>query len=111
MDMKAIKKLLMGESGKTISDADRQRVMNMLGKSGAKKKKSIIEKQMDIVMPGQQTMNKGGKVAPKKMMGGGAAKKARKMRGGGGVAPKKMRGGGAAKQVSPRKLMAMGLIK
>jgi hypothetical protein len=33
------------------------------------------------------------------------------MRGGGGVAPKKMRGGGAAKQVSPRKLMAMGLIK
>ena len=55
--------------------------------------------------------NKGGKVSSKKMMGGGAAKKARRMRGGGGVAPKKMRGGGAAKAVSPRKAMAMGIMR
>ena len=33
------------------------------------------------------------------------------MRGGGGVAPKRMRGGGAAKQVSPRKAMAMGMMR
>ena len=56
-------------------------------------------------------MRGGGATAPKKMMGGGAAKQARRMRGGGGVAPKKMRGGGAAKQVSPRKAMAMGMMR
>tara|TARA_R110002050_G_scaffold1834_3_gene11671 strand:- start:1196 stop:1414 length:219 start_codon:yes stop_codon:yes gene_type:complete len=56
-------------------------------------------------------MRSGGKVAAKKMMAGGAAKKARKMRGGGKVAPKKMMGGGAAKQVSPRKAMAMGMMR
>ena len=41
----------------------------------------------------------------------GAKKQARRMRGGGGVAPKRMRGGGAAKQVSPRKAMAMGMMR
>jgi hypothetical protein len=56
-------------------------------------------------------MRGGGATAPKKMMGGGAAKKARKMRGGGKVAPKKMMGGGAAKQISPRKAMAMGMMR
>ncbi len=66
-------------------------------------------------MPGAKKqarrMRGGGATAPKKMMGGGAAKKARRMRGGGKVAPKKMRGGGAAKQVSPRKAMAMGMMR
>ena len=33
------------------------------------------------------------------------------MRGGGKVAPKKMMGGGAAKQISPRKAMAMGMMR
>ena len=66
-------------------------------------------------MPGAKKqarrMRGGGAKDPKKMMGGGAAKKAIRMRGGGGVAPKRMRGGGAAKQVSPRKAMAMGMMR
>ena len=33
------------------------------------------------------------------------------MRGGGATAPKKMMGGGAAKQISPRKAMAMGMMR
>tara|TARA_R110001592_G_scaffold98753_2_gene281682 strand:- start:1112 stop:1261 length:150 start_codon:yes stop_codon:yes gene_type:complete len=41
----------------------------------------------------------------------GAKKQARRMRGGGKVAPKRMRGGGAAKAVSPRKAMAMGMMR
>ena len=41
----------------------------------------------------------------------GAKKQAKRMRGGGKVAPKKMMGGGAAKQVSPRKAMAMGMMR
>ena len=66
-------------------------------------------------MPGAKKqarrMRGGGATVPKKMMGGGAAKKAKRMRGGGGVAPKRMSGGGAAKQVSPRKAMAMGMMR
>tara|TARA_R110002012_G_scaffold306462_1_gene511184 strand:- start:3016 stop:3234 length:219 start_codon:yes stop_codon:yes gene_type:complete len=56
-------------------------------------------------------MRGGGSTVPKKMMGGGAAKKARKMRGGGMAIPKKMKGGGATKAVSPRKAMAMGMMR
>ena len=51
------------------------------------------------------------KTAPKKMMGGGATKAPKRMRGGGATAPKRMRGGGAAKAVSPRKRMAMGMMR
>ena len=49
----------------------------------------------------------------KKMMGGGAAKKAaRRMRGGGAAkkTARRMRGGGAT-MVAPRKKMAMGMKK
>ena len=56
-------------------------------------------------------MRGGGDTIPKKMLGGSAAKKAKKMRGGGATIPKKMKGGGAAKAVSPRKRMAMGMMR
>jgi hypothetical protein len=41
----------------------------------------------------------------------GAKKQAKRMRGGGATAPKKRMGGGAAKQISPRKAMAMGMMR
>ena len=41
----------------------------------------------------------------------GAKKQARRMRGGGATVPKKMMGGGAAKHISPRKAMAMGMMR
>ena len=56
-------------------------------------------------------MRGGGATMPKKIKGGGAPKAPKRMRGGGSTIPKKMTGGGATKAVSPRKRMAMGMMR